>query len=77
MNKFTATQIASFLRLAEMGRPVEDLCRSGGFDRLTFDRWYARYSGLSVDDLACVRKLEAELTRCPVSASSIPDQLAA
>jgi len=77
MNKYTATQIASFLRLAEMGRSVEDLCRVGGFDRLTFDRWYSRYSGLSVDDLACVRKLEAELTLRPLPAACTTSQLAA
>jgi transposase-like protein len=38
-SKFTEEQIIGFLKQAEAGMPVADICRAGGFSDATFYKW--------------------------------------
>lgn len=46
-SKFTQEQIASALRQAERGIPVEEICRNTGVSEATFHSWKRMYGGLS------------------------------
>jgi len=43
-NRFTDEQIIGFLKQAEAGMPVKELCRLGGFSDATF--WRAKFGGM-------------------------------
>jgi putative transposase len=59
-SKYTDEQIIGFLKQAEAGVPVKDLCRKGGFSDATFYKWRARFGGMDVPDAKRLRELEAE-----------------
>ena len=42
-SRFTEQQIIGFLKQAESGLPVRDVCRQGGFSEPTFYKWRAKY----------------------------------
>ena len=41
-SRFTEQQIIGFLKQAESGLPVKDVCRQGGFSEPTFYKWRAK-----------------------------------
>jgi putative transposase len=43
--RFTQTQIAWFLREADAGVPVKDLCRRHGFSDASYYLWPSKFSG--------------------------------
>jgi putative transposase len=59
-SKYTEEQIIGFLKQAEAGLPVKDLCRKGGFSDATFYKWRAKFGGMEVADAKRLRELEAE-----------------
>jgi putative transposase len=59
-SRYTEEQIIGFLKQAEAGMPIKDLCRKGGFSDATFYKWRARYGGMDVPDARRLRELEAE-----------------
>ena len=59
-SKYTEEQIIGFLKQAEAGLPIKELCRRGGFSDATFYKWRAKYGGLEVPDAKRLRELEAE-----------------
>jgi putative transposase len=59
-SKYTEEQIIGFLRQAEAGMPVKDLCRKGGFSEATFYKWRSKFGGMEVPDAKRLRELEAE-----------------
>jgi putative transposase len=59
-SRFTDEQIIGFLKQADAGVPVADLCRSGGFSDTTFYKWRARFGGMEASDAARLRELESE-----------------
>ncbi len=59
-SKFTDEQIIGYLKQAEAGVPIKDLCRKGGFSDATFYKWRARFGGMDVPDAKRLRELEAE-----------------
>jgi putative transposase len=59
-SKDTEEQIIGFLKQAEGGLPVKDLCRKGGFSDATFYKWRAKFGGMEVADAKRLRELEAE-----------------
>ncbi|GJQ54107.1 MAG: transposase [Rhodocyclaceae bacterium] len=59
-SRFTEEQIIGFIKLAEAGLSIKELCRKGGFSDATFYKWRARYGGMDVPDARRLRELEAE-----------------
>ena len=62
-SKFTEEQIIGFLKQAEAGMPVADICRAGGFSDATFYKWRAKFGGMEASDARRLRELEAENTK--------------
>ena len=59
-SRFTEEQIIGFLRQAEAGMLVKELCRQGGFSDATFYKWRAKFGGMQATDAKRLRELEAE-----------------
>ncbi|ALT79996.1 transposase [Paucibacter sp. KCTC 42545] len=57
---FTEEQIIGFLKQAEAGMPIKELCRQGGFSDATFYKWRAKYGGMQATDAKRLRELEGE-----------------
>jgi putative transposase len=58
--RFTDEQIIGFLRQADGGVPVRELCRQYGFSDASFYTWRAKFGGMTVPDAKRLRDLEAE-----------------
>lgn len=58
--KYSEEQIIGFLKQAEAGMPVKELCRKGGFSDATFYKWRARFGGMDVSDAKRLKELEGE-----------------
>lgn len=48
--RFTEEQIIGFLREAETGIPIKDLCRRHGFSEVSYYLWRSKFGGMSVPD---------------------------
>ena len=59
-SRFTPEQIIGFLKQAEAGMAVTDLCRQHGFSDATFYKWRAKYGGMEAADAQRLKVLEAE-----------------
>ena len=59
-SKFTEEQIAFALKQAEVGTPVEEVCRKMGISDATFYNWRKKYGGLGPSELRRLRQLEEE-----------------
>ena len=59
-SKYSEDQIIGFLKQAEAGVPIKELCRKGGFSDATFYKWRSKYGGMEVPDAKRLRELEAE-----------------
>ena len=69
-SRFTDEQIIGFVRQAEAGMPIKELCRSGGFSEATFYKWRARFSGMQASDAQ--RACASSKARMPSSRSCWP-----
>ena len=58
--RFTEEQIIGFLKQAEAGMPIKELCRQGGFSDATFYKWRAKFGGMQATDAKRLRELESE-----------------
>jgi putative transposase len=58
--RFTEQQILGFLKEAEAGMPVRELCRKHGFSDAAFYRWRSKFGGLQVNEAKRLRELESE-----------------
>ena len=61
--RFTEEQIIGFLREAEGGMPVKELCRRHGFTEASFYLWRNKFGGMNVSEAKCLKELETENTR--------------
>jgi putative transposase len=61
--RFTEEQIIGFLREAEAGMPIKDLCRQHGFSEASYYLWRSKYGGMSVPDAKRLKELEVENAR--------------
>jgi len=61
--RFTKTQILGFLREAEAGTPVMDLCWNHCFSRSTFRAWKAKYGAQLRGGIGRLKQLEQENVR--------------
>ena len=62
-SRFTEEQIIGFLRQAEAGLPVKELCRNGGFSDATFYKWRSKFGGMDASLMARLKELEDENRR--------------
>ncbi|WP_139337038.1 MULTISPECIES: IS3 family transposase [Burkholderiaceae] len=61
--RFTEEQIIGFLKEAEAGRPVKELCRQHGFSDASFYTWRAKFGGMEVSEARRLKELETENAR--------------
>ena len=61
--RYTEEQIIGFLREADAGLPVKDLCRQHGFSEASFYLWRNKFGGMSVPDAKRLKDLEVENAR--------------
>ena len=58
--RFTETQIIGFLREAEAGVPVKQLCRKHGFSEASDYLWRSKFGGMNVSDAKRLKELSTE-----------------
>jgi transposase-like protein len=61
--RFTDEQVIGFLREAEAGVAIKDLCRRHGFSEASYYLWRSKLGGMSVPDAKRLKDLEAENSR--------------
>lgn len=61
--RFSEEQIIGFLREADAGMPIKDLCRRHGFSEASYYLWRGKFGGLSISDARRLKALEAENTK--------------
>jgi len=61
--RYTEEQIIGFLREADAGLSVQELCRRHGFSEASYYLWGGKYGGMGVSDAKRLKAVEAENTR--------------
>jgi putative transposase len=61
--RFTEEQIIGFLREAERGVAIKDLCRRHGFSEASYYLWRSKFGGMEVSDAKRLKALETENAR--------------
>jgi putative transposase len=61
--RYSEEQIIKFLREADAGMPVKDLCRRHGFSEASYYLWRSKYGGMDVSDAKRLKELETENRR--------------
>lgn len=61
--RYSEEQIAFVLKQAELGAPVEEVCRKIGVSEQTFYRWKLKFGGMLPSDMRRLRQLEDENTK--------------
>ncbi len=61
--RFTEEQIIGFLREAEAGLAVAELCRRHGFSEASYYLWRSKFGGMNVSDSKRLKELETENAR--------------
>ena len=61
--RYTEEQIIGFLKEAERGMPVKELCRKHGFSEPSYYAWRSKFGGMDVSDARRLKSLEAENAR--------------
>lgn len=61
--RYSEEQIIGFLKEADAGLPVKELCRRHGFSEASFYLWRSKYGGMEVADAKRLKALEAENAR--------------
>ena len=58
--RYTEEQIIGFLREADAGLPIKELCRKHGFSEASYYGWKAKFGGMKVSDAQRLKALEGE-----------------
>ena len=61
--RYSEAQIIGFLKEAESGVPVKELCRRHGFSEASYYLWRSKFGGMDVSDVKRLKSLESENTR--------------
>ena len=61
--RYSEEQIIGFLREADAGIPVKDLCRRHGFSEASYYLWRSKFGGMSMSEAKRLKELEAENAR--------------
>jgi putative transposase len=56
-SRFSDEQIVGFLRQAEAGMAVKELCRANGFSDATFYKWRAKFGGMQASEATRLREI--------------------
>jgi putative transposase len=70
--RFTEAQIVGFLRAADAGLPVKELCRKHGFSEASYYLWRSKFGGMNVSDAKRLKELETEHTRLKKLLAGVP-----
>ena len=60
MKRFSVEQITGILKQAEMGTPVQELCRQHGVSEQSFYRWKKIYGGMAPSEARELKELREE-----------------
>lgn len=63
MSQEVGREIIKFLKEADAGLPVKDLCRKHGFSEASFYLWRSKFGGMDVSDAKRLKALELENSR--------------
>ena len=58
--RYSEEQIIGFLKQADAGMAVKDLCRKHGFSEASYYLWRSKFGGMDVSDAKRLKALEAE-----------------
>ena len=61
--RFTEEQIIGYLKQADAGMAVKDLCRKHGFSEASYYLWRSKVGGMDVSDAKRLKALESENAR--------------
>jgi len=61
--RYTDEQIIKFLKEADSGVAVKDLCRRNGFSEASYYLWRSKFGGMEVSDAKRLKALESENAR--------------
>ena len=61
--RYTEEQIIGFLREADKGVAVKELCRKHNFSEASYYLWRSKFGGMDVSDAKRLKALEAENAR--------------
>jgi len=61
--RFSEEQIIGFLREADAGLPIKELCRRHGFSEASYYLWRNKFGGLDVSEAKRLKALEQENAR--------------
>jgi putative transposase len=61
--RYSEEQIIKFLREADAGMPVKELCRRHGFSEASYYLWRNKFGGMDVTDAKRLKALETENAR--------------
>jgi len=61
--RYSEEQIIGFLKEADAGVPLKDLCRRHGFSEASYYLWRSKFGGMDVSDAKRLKALEAENAR--------------
>ena len=62
-SRFSTEQIIGFIKQADAGMAVAELCRRHGFSSASFYQWRAKYGGMEADEAKRLKELEVQNTR--------------
>jgi putative transposase len=58
--RFSEEQIIGFLKEADSGVPIKELCRRHGFSEASYYLWRSKFGGMEVSDAKRLKALESE-----------------
>jgi putative transposase len=61
--RYSEEQIIGFLREADAGVAIKDLCRRHGFSEASYYLWRSKFGGMTVSEAKRLKELEVENTR--------------
>ena len=61
--RYTEEQIIGFLKEADRGVAVKELCRKHGFSEASYYAWRSKFGGMDVSDAKRLKALETENAR--------------
>ena len=61
--RYSEEQIIGFLKEAEAGVPIKELCRRHGFSEASYYLWRSKFGGMEVSDAKRLKALERENAR--------------